>query len=67
MLPQALHQLGDGLLASLTAYHVYDEGADPTVNADLARSYRMQACEHAAQIAWLVDYAQSLISQQGCQ
>jgi hypothetical protein len=54
MLPQAFHQLGQGLARSLSEYDVYDDGSDPAKNVDLACSYLAEASRKAADIGRLL-------------
>lgn len=66
MLPQALRQLGEGLVASLCEYDVYDaEGIDPAVNVNLACGHLADAASRARDIGLLLEEAQSAISGQG--
>ncbi|HEY3263306.1 MAG TPA: hypothetical protein VGJ95_24040 [Pseudonocardiaceae bacterium] len=65
-LPQALLQLGDGLVASLGRSDVYeDDGRDPTVSVATAQDHLERAAELAAQVGEHLERAQSAISRQG--
>jgi hypothetical protein len=65
MLPQAFHQLGQGLVQSMSEYDVYDDGSDPAKNVDLACSYLAEASRKAADIGRLLECAQSAVGCQG--
>jgi hypothetical protein len=66
MLPQTFHQIGQGLIASLTEYDVYDDDCCyPAMNVTLARSYLLEAAQKAAEVGRLLESAQSAISRQG--
>lgn len=64
MLPQACRQLGDGLARSLETFEVYDE-RDPAESVAIAREYLSQAGEKAAELAALLEAAQTAIAGQG--
>jgi hypothetical protein len=65
-LPQALRQLGEGLLASLDTYDVYeDDDRDPVISVATAWDHLTQAAELAAQLGRHLEQAQSAISRQG--
>ncbi len=65
-LPQALRQLGAGLLASLDHYDVYeDDGRDPAASVATAQDHLQRAAELAAQVGRHLEHAQSAISGQG--
>lgn len=65
MLPQALTQLGEGLLRSLDEFEVYDNDGEPRANATRAAHQLMEAAEHAARLGDLLEAAQTTINAQG--
>jgi len=65
-LPQALRQLGDGLVVSLDEYDVYeDDGRDPAGSVAAAQDHLERAAELATQVGEHLECAQSAISRQG--
>lgn len=65
MLPQALTQLGDGLLRSLDEFDVYDNKGDARTNATNAVQLLMAAAEHAEALGAALEAAQGAINSQG--
>jgi hypothetical protein len=65
LLPEALRQLGAGLTASLAECDVYDPALDPAESVEMARGLLTRAATTAAELAELLEQAQSALNDQG--